>query len=133
MSAGIKVEGIFAFTRDSEEVVKELAAEERKIDLVAAEIVAREATRRAPVGDYLSGDNHPGQLARSIRYGAGKGYGFVRISTAYVKPIVFGWKKHGITPNPFPYDALDAKRTEVVALYEARVSQTIDRVFGKGL
>lgn len=129
---GIEFEGSAVFARDCGELVKRLDAEGKLVDLEAAEIVARETTRRAPVGDFLAGDEHPGELARSVRYGAAQRYGYVSIGnskTEYTKPIVFGWPAHGIAPNPFPYDALEAKTAEVVALYGSRLDATMARAF----
>lgn len=71
-----------------------------------------------------------GALAGTLRSsgtktGARVKAGFKRVP--YAGPIHFGWPARGIRPQPFLYDALDRRRSEVVDLYEDRVDKLIDK------
>ena len=72
-----------------------------------------------------------GRLAASIRSSATVKSGVVRAGGAklpYAKPIHFGWPKHNISPQPFLYEALDARRSAVIDAYVERVAKIVDRV-----
>ncbi len=99
--------------------VKDLTA----INRAAAETVADEARSRAPV--------LTGALRKSVRAGAGKASGYVKAggrAIPYAGVIHFGWPRHGISPQPFIYDALDARKDEVVHAYEKRIGDLVERV-----
>lgn len=87
----------------------------------AAEIVATDASRRAP--------KRTGRLARSVKASAVKTGGRVRIGygggapSLYAGPIHFGWPARRIRPQAFVYDALDPKRPEVLRLYQERMDE----------
>lgn len=51
--------------------------------------------------------------------------GFKRVP--YAGPIHFGWRARDISPQPFLYDALDARRSEVMAAYAKRLDAIIKK------
>lgn len=129
----VRVEGLGKLERDLRELELGLEVELRQVSKEAAGIVAREVKARAPIGG--DGDPHPGRLRDSVRTGVTSRGASVRIggaSVPYAKPIVFGWPKRNIRPNPFPYTALDVRRGEVFALYETRVHELEVKAFGHG-
>ena len=86
----------------------------------AAEVVVMGAKRLVPF--------RTGALAESIRALATKSSGRVRAGSAsvpYAGPIHFGWPARAITPNPFIYDAIDARRDDIRELYEERIDELI--------
>lgn len=86
----------------------------------AAEIVAAEASNKAPV--------RTGQLRSTIRAFGRQRAGVVRIGTKqipYAGPIIFGWPARRIKPNPFIYDAADSRRAEIAMAYSDRMSELI--------
>lgn len=130
---GVKVEGITAFVRELKELDERLPLVIKGVGLSAALLVAREAVREAPVGNPID-DDHPGLLARSIRFGATPTGAWVSVGSArvlYAGPIIFGWGEHNIEKNLFPFRALDAKRLEVFKLYDEGVSRLVDEVFAR--
>lgn len=88
----------------------------------SGELVGREAARLVPVRSGLlkSTIRASGQAA-----GAVVRAGFAR--APYAGPIHFGWPKRHIAPQPFLYDALDARHDEVIAMYEERVNGLIKK------
>ena len=104
----------------------------------AGEIVADEARRRAP--------RRSGKLAGSIksaRTQSGVAVSVGRKSIPYARPIHFGWATRPnrakgwrggpIRPNPFLYDAVDARQEQVVATFAAqleRVAAKVERLAG---
>lgn len=69
-----------------------------------------------------------GQLASSIRPSKTQTKAIVRAGgarTPYAGPQHFGWPARNIHPNPFLYTALDKRAAEVVARFEASVSNVI--------
>lgn len=71
-----------------------------------------------------------GLLEGSIRSSGQASSGIVRAGTAsvpYAGPIHFGWPGHNIEPQPFLYDALDDRTTQVIESYERHVDGLIDR------
>lgn len=92
-----------------------------------ADMVAEEARGRAPIGPT-------GNLRGSI---VGKGLktrGYVKAGTRksgnvpYAGPIHFGWPARSISPQPFLYDAIDSRRSEVLDVYAKRVGELVQRV-----
>lgn len=84
----------------------------------AAAVVETRATAEVP--------RRSGRLASSIRSSGQAAGGVVRsgkASVPYAGPIHFGWRAHNIEPNPFLYDALDAKRAEVIETYETAIDK----------
>ena len=111
---------------------KELQAALRKIEggtkdlkaahLAASEIVSVEGSRRAP--------KLTGRLAATVRAAGQARQGVVRAgfaSVPYAGVIHFGWAGHNISPNPFLYDALDARSSEVIDTYEKHVDDLIKK------
>jgi len=50
----------------------------------------------------------------------------------YALPIHFGWSARNIRPQPFLYEALDARRQEVIGTYNAEIKSLIKKV-AKGI
>lgn len=99
----------------------------KAINLEAARVVLEAALERVPVGDS-SVDPHPGLLRRSLRASGTLNAGVVRAGgtkVPYAPPIHWGWDSRNIAPQPFVYDALDARRIEVLARYEAGVKRIV--------
>lgn len=100
-------------------LVKELKAAHKE----AAEVVAYEAQTIVPVKS--------GRLLESIRSAGTQSAGIVRAGKAsvpYAGPIHFGWRRRNIEPNPFLYDAADARVDEVRDTYMAAVETVIDKI-----
>lgn len=93
--------------------------------LEAATLVAQTASSYAP--------SETGALRGSIR-AAGQAKGaVVRAGSAklpYAGVIHFGWAQRSISPDPFLYDAADARFAEVEALYLERVSAIAGSIKG---
>jgi hypothetical protein len=94
----------------------------KQIHKETGELVGREAAKLVPV--------RSGLLQATIRAsgqaaGAVVRAGFARVP--YAGPIHFGWPARGISPSPFLYDALDARRGEVIQMYEDRVADLIKK------
>jgi hypothetical protein len=86
--------------------------------LQAAEIVKVKAVQLVPV--------RSGRLLQTIRAAGAQKSGRVRAGFArvpYAGPIHFGWPARRISPQPFLYDALDARRFEVRDAYERNLAQ----------
>lgn len=92
------------------------------VGLEAAQIVADDAEPRAP---FLEG-----HIQSTIRAaGQAKG-GVVRAGSArypYAGIEHFGWPARDIPPDPFLYDALDARRSDVVLTYQKGVDAVSKR------
>lgn len=97
--------------------------------LVAAEIAA-EMRDHAPVGTAAERDKHPGALRASIRGMATARRAYITIGSGldYAKPIIFGWPKHHIRRDPFPYETLGYQRANIAARYTAALAEAL----GKG-
>ena len=50
-------------------------------------------------------------------------------SIPYAPIVHFGWARRGIRPQPYLYEALDERRTQVVNRYEREVRSIIRRAF----
>jgi hypothetical protein len=93
------------------------------INKAAAQPVAETARGVAP---HLTG-----ALAGTVRAGGTQKRGYVaagRRSVPYAGPIHFGWPARNISPQPFLYEALDDRRTEVVEKYEAHIEALVEKV-----
>ena len=107
MLRAIQVEGVGDLTRALRQV-EGGAADLRQAHAEGAEIVAEEARTLVPV--------RRGILRADIRSSGQIGQGVVRAGRAsvpYAGPIHFGWAAHNIEPQPFLYDAADARTDEV--------------------
>ncbi len=95
----------------------------RRVNLDAAQTVASEARSRAP---RLSG-----ALAGSVKAKATRTRGYVTAGgklVPYAGPIHFGWPARNIRPQPFMYDALDARKSEVVGKYQDRIADLVQKL-----
>lgn len=87
----------------------------------AAEAVAKTARGEVPVVS--------GKLRDSIRAAGTLRAGIVRAGKAkvpYAGPIHFGWPSRHIIPNPFLYDALDKRKSDVIEIFVDRVEKVIE-------
>jgi len=85
-----------------------------------AKIVEREAVTQVPV--------RTGALRQSIRSTGTLRDGVVRAGKArvpYAGPIHFGWTARNIRPQPFMYDALDARLPEVLEVFDDGIKKLI--------
>ncbi len=115
-----EIEGLREVQKALRDLSDDLKDSMKETHRKAAEIVANDAKRIAPV--------RTGQLAASIRAGAVRTGGRVRIGSGgvpYAGPIHFGWPARRITPQPFVYEALDPRRADVAAIYADRLNQLI--------
>jgi hypothetical protein len=117
----IKVEG----ARELKKALKDVEngiADLKAVHADAAAIVEVKATSLVP--------RRSGTLGDSIRSSGNKSGGVVRAGRArvpYAGPIHFGWPARNIAPQPFLYDALDDRRSEVIDVYEKRVGDLIKK------
>lgn len=128
MGALIKVEGLRQFTT----AMRKMGAETlpKQIRLANLSISARVAERiasAAPRGKSEDRDKHPGKLARSTKPRATQRQATVQIgrNLDYAKPVIFGWKKHHITANKYPYEVLDAMRGDIPGDYSKAIEFAI--------
>jgi len=108
--------GLREFQRALRQIDPDLRKELREVQKEAAQIVAVTAAARAP--------RRTGRLAGSVRATATQKAGSVRAGGArlpYAGPIHFGWRARNIRPQPFIYDALDARREQVVRKFESGI------------
>ena len=124
-AARIQVEGAKelrrAFRRAQIEVKNELKVTHKE----AAELVEKAAKVEVPV--------RSGTLKSTIRSSGTQTKAIVRAGRAsvpYAGVIHFGWPGHNISPQPFVYEALDKRRSEVIKTYEDRVAKITRRVTG---
>lgn len=123
----IRVEGLNRLVRVLRDLNPELVAELKAGNRELAARVAAEASSKAP--------RRSGELAVSIRAGVTQRSGVVRAGKAkvpYAGPIHFGWPRRNITPNPFLWEALDARRTEIEREYLERVTRIVERARAHG-
>lgn len=118
----IQIEGLKQLSKNLKQVSNKLPKELKAASKDAAEIVAAESRTLAPV--------LTGRLRGRVKAGATVKGADVRImGLVYAPPIVFGWRKHNIAPNPFIYKALDRRRDEVIAKFEKDVNALIEKTF----
>lgn len=125
MPARVEVHGLRALNKALKEADPKLVKEAKAVAKDAAEIVATQARGDAP--------RRSGTLAGTVKAGATQSFGYVRAFTPYSGVIHFGWPRHHIKPNPFIYDALDARADEVLKAYEDRMEELIDKTFHNGV
>jgi hypothetical protein len=115
----IDASGLQALGRDLKKAGDGLDKELKKVGKDAAELVAVHARQSTvPV--------RTGRLRGRIKAGATLKGGNVSVSgLPYVGPIHFGWRRHNISPNPFLYEALDARADEVLERYGKGVDEVI--------
>jgi HK97 gp10 family phage protein len=126
MSRGVTVDSkqVRKQIRKMQDAVSKTAAksEMKALHLEGAELVKSDALGRVPVAT--------GQLRGSVRAAGTVSYGAVRAGFAkvpYAGPIHFGWSKRNIRPQPFLYDAKDARADEVVEVFDKRMKSLIKK------
>lgn len=112
--------GLREVQRDLRKLGDDTKTELKDTHKAAAEIVVLGAKRLVPY--------RTGRLADSIRALATNTSGKVRAGSAsvpYAGPIHFGWPARRIAPQPFIYDAMDARVDEIRGLYDQRIEELI--------
>jgi len=94
----------------------------KDLNLDAAKVVEGKATAIIP--------RRTGKLASTLRAAGTQRQarvraGYRRQGFNYAGPIHFGWYAQGIRPQPFLYDALDARRNQVLEVYDAGIDRLI--------
>jgi hypothetical protein len=124
-NTSIKVVGLKSLVRQLSALDDDAAKAIQAVNRTAAEQIASEARARAP--------KRSGKLAASIRAAATKYSASVKAGGSkipYAAPVHWGWPRRGIAPQTFLYDALDARRGEVVAAYAQGLALAAERVHG---
>ena len=109
----VSVEGARELRKALKTVGDEAKAGLKETNVEVAEIVARAAVTRVPT--------QSGALRETIRAAGAQTRASVKAGfkkVPYAGPIHFGWPARNIAPQPFLYDALDARRGEVVDAYQ---------------
>lgn len=121
-AGAVKIEGLSAVQRD-------LRGLRDDIDLVKTEFLA---TNRKVAEIVIEGSKKfvtvlSGALAASMRNASTKKAAKVRAGdkndVPYAGPIHFGWPARRIKPQPFVYDAVDRRRSEIASTYERRLAE----------
>jgi hypothetical protein len=119
----IKVEGLNTALRALKRINPDLTAEIKDANRDLAEglvPVAKSKARR-----------RSGNMVESIRAGATQRSGVVRAGkkrVPYAGPQHFGWPARRISPNPFLWDALDSRRSQIEREYVERVTRIVEAV-----
>ena len=108
----VSVEGARELRKALKTVGDEAKAGLKDVNVEVAEIVARAAVTKVPA---RSGALRETVRAAGAQTRASVKAGFKKVPYAGV--IHFGWPARKIAPQPFLYDALDARRDEVVDTY----------------
>lgn len=116
----VRITGLKELNAALKAIGRELPKEMTKLSKESAEIVAPEAQSLAPV--------LTGRLRGAVQAGATQKGGYVKVSTPYVGPIVGGWPKHHIKPNPFLWHALDNKTDDVIDHCQDGIADLITRL-----
>ena len=112
MAGQIGVEGARELRKALKTVGDEAKAGLKDVNVEVAEIVARAAVTKVPA--------RSGALRETIRAAGAQTRASVKAGfkkVPYAGVIHFGWPARKIAPQPFLYDALDARRDEVVDTY----------------
>jgi len=126
----VRVEGAASLAKALRTAEPALIKELTRINRRVSKLVADDARTKAP--------RRSGALQKSIKAGATKVSGYVTAGdrgVPYAGPIHFGWahrpqpgrRIYGgpIEPNPFLWDALDARRREVEQAYLRQVNELV--------
>jgi hypothetical protein len=108
----VSVEGARELRKALKTVGDEAKAGLKDVNVEVAEIVARAAVTRVP--------SRSGALRETVRAAGAQTRASVKAGfkkVPYAGVIHFGWPARKIAPQPFLYDALDARRDEVVDTY----------------
>lgn len=95
----------------------------KEANKAGSEVVAEKARFLVPVKS--------GRLKASVRAGATQSNGWVAVgkkAVPYAAPIHFGWFKRHIKPQPFLYEAADARIGAVLAAYEDAINEVISKI-----
>ena len=123
--AAVKIEGLTKLHREAKLLDRELPKELKKISKEGAEIVLAEAAQIGP--------RRSGKLLGTLKPGATTKGAYVKAGPlVYARPIHFGWPAHNIEPQPFLYDAADARRADVIEAFERGLAELVDRSFTRG-
>lgn len=117
MDVGIEVNGAKALAKAFKN-----AGDDGMVDMLkAAHLESAEEVLSA-----VRAPRRTGALQATVRAAATAQAGTVRAgksSVPYAGPIHFGWRKRGIRPNPFLYEALDRRYQEVIDTFTARLDE----------
>lgn len=131
--SAIEVQGLKTVTRQLRRMDDGVLQELKKVHIQSANIVYRNAMPRVPV--------RSGRLKSTMRVSGTTRSGSVKAgakrSAPYAGPVHFGWPTRPnvnkewfggpIYPNPFLYDALDARRSEVEDMFFRGVQKVARR------
>lgn len=125
----VRVEGLQEVRRAIRQITDDLDREGARgalkdLNQEAAEVVQRKTVAIVP--------RRTGRLASTLRAsGTQKSArvraGYNRQAFRYAGPIHFGWHARGIRPQPFLYEALDARRNQVIAVYDEGINGLIKK------
>ncbi len=118
----VSVDGARELRKALKTVGDEAKAGLKDVNLEVAEIVARAAVTKVPA---RSGALRETVRAAGAQTRASVKAGFKKVPYAGV--IHFGWPARGILPRPFLYDALDARRDEVMDAYTDGMADLIKK------
>jgi hypothetical protein len=126
----LEARGLSKFLRNLKLIESDLPARFRVANLEVAQALATEIAAAAPRGTAAEGDKHPGKLAAATKPMATQTRARVQIGrgVSYAPPVIFGWRKHGIAPNPYPYDVADARRGEILERYRLALEKALAKV-----
>ena len=118
----VSVEGARELRKALKTVGDEAKAGLKDVNLEVAEIVARAAVTKVP--------SRSGALRETVRAAGAQTRASVKAGfkkVPYAGVIHFGWPARGILPRPFLYDALDARRDEVMDAYTDGMADLIKK------
>ena len=118
----VSVDGARELRKALKTVGDEAKAGLKDVNLEVAEIVARAAVTKVPA---RSGALRETVRAAGAQTRASVKAGFKKVPYAGV--IHFGFPARGILPQPFLYDALDARRDEVMDAYTDGIADLIKK------
>lgn len=124
MDARIRVDGLREFQSALRALDGDFPKGLRQANKDAADIVAQEAKTRVPV---MSGRLRSSIRALASQRSASVGVGGARLPYAAVQE--FGWPGHNISPQPYIYPSISAKRAEVVEAYGDMIDALARRAF----
>jgi len=118
----VSVDGARELRKALKTVGDEAKAGLKDVNLEVAEIVARAAVTKVP--------SRSGALRETVRAAGAQTRASVKAGfkkVPYAGVIHFGWPARGILPQPFLYDALDARRDEVMDAYTDGMADLIKK------
>lgn len=109
---------------------KSIPTQFRLANLEIAKSLAAEISSAAPVGTAAERDEHPGKLAAATKAFATPTTARVQIGRGlvYAKPVIFGWKKHGIAKNDYPFRVADTSKTAIIERYHAAIAAALREI-----